>query len=171
MEVTIRPSTPEDAFDIRRIQAEGWLDNNLSPDTGVTRKFLEIERGISLPPSDAKIAETAKMILGTKGNYFVAAVEDSVVGWIMGSAKEDEIFSFGIYIDRLYRNNGIGTKLMTVFMEHSGSKKISIDVSSSNKDGIKFYEKFGLRVVRHDKHYFNDDKSVYLPTVIMQNYE
>ncbi|MBP6994032.1 GNAT family N-acetyltransferase [Candidatus Woesebacteria bacterium] len=171
MKVVIRPPTPEDASDIRRIQAEGWLDNNLSPQTGVTREFLEKQRGISVPPSNIKVAETAKMIREAQGNYFVATVEDNVVGWIMASANKDEVYSFGIYVDRRYRNQGVGTKLMAVFIEHSGGKKMSINVSTMNQDGVRFYEKFGLKVVRPDKHYLNDDKSVYLPTVIMQNYE
>lgn len=171
MEITIRPPTPEDAFDIRRIQAEGWLDNNLSPDTGVTQEFLRTHRGISIPPSEEKVVETKHMIEENQGNYFVATIENKVVGWIMGRAKEDGIYSFGIYVDRLYRNQRVGTKLMTVFMERNGGKKTSIDVSASNTEGIKFYEKFGLRIARYDKHYLNDDKSVYLPTVIMQNYD
>lgn len=171
MEITIRPPTPEDAFDIRRIQAEGWLDNNLSPDTGVTKDFLETYRKISIPPSAEKVEETSKTIQENQGNYFVATIEDKVIGWVMGRAKEDGIFSFGIYVDRQYRGKGVGTKLMTAFMKRNGGEKISIDVSSLNTEGITFYEKFGLRVVRHDKHYFGDDKSVYLPTVIMQNYE
>jgi ribosomal protein S18 acetylase RimI-like enzyme len=171
MEITIRPPTPEDAYDIRRIQAEGWLDNNLSPDTGVTHEFLKTHRGISIPPSEEKVTETKRMIEENQGDYFVATIDNKVVGWIMGRTKEDGIFSFGIYVDRLFRNQKVGTKLITVFMERNGGKKISIDVSASNTEGIKFYEKFGLREVRHDKHYFGDDKSVYLPTVIMQNYE
>ncbi len=171
MDVTIRPPTPEDAFDIRRIQAEGWLDNNLCPETGVTREFLKTHRSISLPPSEEKVAETKKTIEENQGNYFVATVEDTVVGWIMGRAKEDGIYSFGIYVDRRYRDQGVGTKLMTVFMDQNQGKKTSIDVSASNTEGIKFYEKFGLRIGRYDKHYLNDDKSVHLPTVIMQNYE
>jgi ribosomal protein S18 acetylase RimI-like enzyme len=171
MDITIRPPTPEDAFDIRRIQAEGWLDNNLSPDTGVTKDFLEKHRKISIPPSAEKVEETYKTIQENQGNYFVATIEDKVVGWIMGSAKKDGIFSFAIYVDRRHRDQGVGTKLMTVFMERNGGKKTSIDVSASNTEGIKFYEKFGLRIARYDKYYLNDDKSVYLPTVIMQNYE
>lgn len=167
----IRNAKSEDAYDIRRIQAEGWLDNNLSPDTGVTREFLKTHRGISLPPSEEKVAETKRMIEKNQGNYFVATIENKVVGWIMGRAKEDGIFSFGIYVDRLFRNQRVGTKLMMVFMERNGARKISIDVSVSNREGIRFYEKFGLKIARYEKHYLSDDKLVYLPTVIMQNYD
>lgn len=170
MNIVIRKPVASDAFDIRRIQAEGWLDNNLSPETGITEAFLRSIRGISLPPNEKKIEETVTTIEKNEGGYFVATDNDAVVGWIMSGVQKDGTYGFGIYTDRKYRGMGIGSKLMNALLS-VGNRRFTIDVTNTNTHGIRFYEKHGFKVVRSEKHYMDDEKKVFLPVVIMQNYE
>lgn len=168
--ITIRKPIVEDAFDIRRIQSEGWLDNNLSPETGITEEYLRSKRNISIPPSDEKIRETASTIEKNEGDYFVATNSGKVVGWIMSSPKDGDIYGFGIYVDRQHRGKDVGSMLLQKLFS-VGKRKYFIEVTSTNLHGIKFYEKHGFKVIRSEKHYFDDEKIIFLPVVIMQNYE
>lgn len=173
MNIILRSPLVQDAFDIRRIQAEGWLDNNLSTETGVTEEFLSIKLGLSLPPQKVKVNQTKKLIKKNTVGYFVAEYEGKVVGWIMGRSHDEDrqIYSFGIYVDRAFRNKGIGSRLMKSFLDIHKEKKIKIEVTSRNVKGIRFYESFGFHVAAQDKHYFDGYGQVYLPIVVMQNYE
>lgn len=169
----IRRAKLGDEYDIKRIQIEGWHDNNVYPRTGVTVGFLEKERGMILPPTEGAVEEIRNRISNKEtNNYYVAVSDESVVGWIAGPFALDSGESgFGIYVDRRHRACGIGTELLRSFLTNRGEKRRAIEVTQSNKEGIKFYEKFGFKISEKRKHYFDDNHDEYLPVVVMRNYK
>lgn len=174
MNISIRQVTPDDAYDIRRIQAEGWHDNNTSPSTGVTVEYLQKVKGHTLPPSAERVAKMREIITNaTKDGSewgWVAVDNDKVVGFIwMHSANPDET-SFGIYVDRQYRDRGVGTALIQEMLHTHPNKKFSLSVTKDNEPGIRFYERFGFKQVKEEMWCMSEGSSVYLPTIIMQNY-
>lgn len=168
----IRKALLGDAFDIKRIQIEGWYDNNISPRTGVTVEFLEKSRGMVLPPTSEAVEEIRSRISNIEtNNYFVAEMDDRVIGWIAGPfALGKSVAGFGIYVDRDHRDTGIGTNLLQIFLTNCSEKRLTIEVTETNKRGIQFYERFGFRISENKKHYFDDNHNVYLPVVVMRNY-
>ncbi len=170
MNITTRYATVDDAVAIRRIQTEGWHDNNISPETGVTVDFLVNTRGYTVVPNPAKVDLTKKTIQDDPFSYLVADDAGQVVGWIRKWTK-DGASGFGIYIDRAYRAMGIGTLLIQRFLDENECTDLQISVTKSNTKGIRFYERFGFHIVGEVNEYFDDAKTIYLPTIIMQNYE
>ncbi len=174
MNISIREVTVDDAYDIRRIQAEGWFDNNISPSTGVTVEYLQQTKGHTLPPSPKKVEQMKEIITkacSEGANWgWVAVDSDKVVGFIwMHSAKSDET-SFGIYVDRQYRDRGVGTALIQEMLHTHPNKKFSLSVTKDNEPGIRFYERLGFKQVKEEKWYISDGSPAYLPTIIMQNF-
>jgi ribosomal protein S18 acetylase RimI-like enzyme len=174
MNISIRQVTPDDAYDIRRIQAEGWHDNNLSPSTGITTEFLQNVKGLALPPTPEKVAQMRELlsndILGKKNLGWVAVDSGKVVGWVSEHATEGEEIELGIYIDREHRNRGVGGLLMDEVMRTHSTKKLTLMVTKTNIKAQRFYEKYGFHPVREHKHYMKDDTHVYLPVIIMKNF-
>lgn len=171
MKILIRSAQPTDAYDIRRIQAEGWIDNNLSPVTGITQEYIAQVLKISLPPCADKINETKMLIEQSPDEYLIAEIDKNVVGWVVRHSYAEGVWAFGIYVDRLYRGKGAGTKLMSQFLSKYPDEKFKIIVSKSNTAGIRFYTGFGFQIRGKHKEHFDDDAVNYLPIVIMQNYD
>ncbi len=174
MNISIRQVTPDDAYDIRRIQAEGWLDNNISPSTGVTVEYLQEVKGYILPPTPEKVAQMRELlindILCKKNKGWVAVDSGKVVGWVSAHATEGEEIELGIYVDREYRNRGVGGLLIDEVMRTHSTKMLTLMVTKSNKKAQKFYKKYGFQPIKEHKHYMKDDTKVYLPVIIMRNY-
>lgn len=93
-----------------------------------------------------------------------------MVGWI-AQYKKSEIHSFGIYVDRLYRGGGVGSLLMDKMLADVAGSRLTCSVTKSNTLGIRFYERFGFHIVGEKNEYFDEQKTIYLPTFIMHNYE
>ncbi|MEI7653096.1 MAG: GNAT family N-acetyltransferase [bacterium] len=170
MNISIRYARVEDATDIRRIQSEGWYDSNISPETGVTIEFLRRFRGYTIPPSEERVRMTEDTIKKDPLSTVVAELHGSVIGWI-AQYKKDTIHTFGIYISRSHRGEGVGSRLMNKILEDAPGSRLTCHVTKSNTKGIRFYERFGFHIVGEENEYFDDAKTIYLPTFIMHNYE
>lgn len=174
MNISIRQVTPDDAYDIRRIQAEGWLDNNISPSTGITTEYLQNVKGLVLPPTPEKVAQMKELlsnnILGKKNLGWVAVDSGKVIGWVSAHSTDGEETELGIYVDREHRNRGVGGLLMDEVMRTHSTKRLTLMVTKTNIKAQMFYEKYGFRPIKEHKHFMKEDANVYLPTIIMKNY-
>jgi diamine N-acetyltransferase len=88
-----------------------------------------------------KTAETGKLRLDIvkDGNNYLGYSISSIVD---GKGSIDSL-----YVDKTYRNEGIGNKLMERslnWMEINVVSDFEILVSYGNEDALKFYEKFGF---------------------------
>jgi GNAT superfamily N-acetyltransferase len=165
--VLMRHARNEDAYKIRHIQSEGWHDNNVSPETGITVDFLIKNRKISLPPNEAKVEKTKAFIKSNPLDIIVACINDAPIGYIQLHTLIDAC-SFGLYVSRGYRNIGVGGLLMQKFLAQIDSLPLQCHVVKSNFRAIHLYEKYGFRIVSEDNEYYDDAKTLYLPTFLMK---
>ena len=75
----------------------------------------------------------------------------------------EESFSFEGYnitnvcVDSNYRNNGIGSLLLSYCIDLYGSEAIHLDVIASNTPAISLYKRFGFEIVNEYFGYSGDD--------------
>lgn len=70
---------------------------------------------------------------------------ETYLGYSISSIVDEKGFIDSLYVDRKYRNEGIGNKLMNRalnWMELHNVSDFEILVSYGNEDALKFYEKF-----------------------------
>ena len=110
-----------------------------------------------LPTKEAIAKERFKLLIEEQ-NIFVAKIEDKVVGYISFGITEKEnpimrfrkqLFIDAMCVDENYRGQGIGSSLLE-FIEKFAKEKnctdIGLTVNEENKNAMKIYEKFGMKV-------------------------
>ena len=120
------------------------LHVNWNPDM-----FLDVEQVIPI--------ERLKKLL-EKESIYIAKIENKIVGYIIINIKEKnnnfmryrKILSIDtLCIDEKFRGQGIGTKMLE-FAKRLGKEKNCTDmhltVNPNNKNAIKVYENFGMKV-------------------------
>jgi ribosomal protein S18 acetylase RimI-like enzyme len=112
-------------------------------------KFLAREKA----PDIEDIEKRIKHEITTNQAHFVAVLEDQVVGWC--DALRYQVNSLnhragiGMGVQKDYRGNKIGEKLLLATIEHSrqtGIKRIDLDVREDNTPAINLYKKCGFVV-------------------------
>ncbi|MCX6709418.1 MAG: GNAT family N-acetyltransferase [Candidatus Woesearchaeota archaeon] len=79
-----------------------------------------------------------------------AELEETPVGFVIASLKEDSISLHRFMVDPDYRDKHIGGILYSNFeagcRKADGVKKITLNVFSDNSGAIRFYERLGYRI-------------------------
>ncbi len=81
--------------------------------------------------------------------FFVAAVDDEVVGTVMGGYDGHRGWIYSLAVDPAYRRQKIGAALVRHVeqaLRELGCPKINLQVLSSNAATVEFYAKLGYRV-------------------------
>ena len=86
--------------------------------------------------------------------------EETIKGVLVYDLFYDRIEIEYIAVHDQYKNQGIGTKLISS-IEDNNIKNISLEVSEENITAINFYKKNGYKVVAKRKNYYKD-KDAYL---------
>lgn len=103
-------------------------------------------------PTDEKIKRLVEPLLEKGCCYFIAAEQDTLMGWILiGSAKDqftDETigFIYELYVIQEFRGKGISKHLMRSAMEHlqsEGYREIRLGVFAGNH-AIELYKQMGF---------------------------
>ncbi len=90
----------------------------------------------------------------TKGICFIAEIENEPLGFIMGEIEDNSyrtikvVFVVNLYVKEDFRNQGIGKKLVDVFIDWGkkiGAQKVSVTAYTPNKKAIQFYEREGFQ--------------------------
>ena len=105
-------------------------------------------------------------------NYDINSLNDEFVKILVSEDKQingvlvydliyDRIEIEYIVVDKLYRRQGIASKLIN-FMENqnSGIKNITLEVRKSNECAIKFYESLGFKKEAIRKNYYKDEDGI-----------
>ena len=98
--------------------------------------------------------------------YLTVIDGDVLVGFLMGaltSPKEARILIF--VVDKEHRNMGVGTKMLSTFVDRcraKGTKRIRLEVKTTNEDAIRLYKKFGFKAVRILPRYYRDHSNGYM---------
>ncbi|MEF8873563.1 MAG: GNAT family N-acetyltransferase [Candidatus Thermoplasmatota archaeon] len=97
-----------------------------------------------------------------KEGFLVADISGDVVGFICGIKEEihrSRILMLAVH--PLYRNRGIGSKLLKHYIEmssRSGFKSVTLEVRVSHTSTIKFYQKRGFQILdRLESFYTNGE--------------
>jgi len=97
---------------------------------------------------------------------FGAFYNESLVSFILGDLfnieKISEYEILLIYVSKYFRKKGLGTKLINKIEENNNClKKIYLEVSKNNSEGISFYTKMKFKKIYTRKNYFFlDDKKI-----------
>ena len=105
----------------------------------------------------------------TNDKYIVLVNEDSFVNaFMLVYCNIDYYELLIIVVDDDFQNKGIGTKLMSFFIDSFCKKGdiILLEVSSKNNNAIKFYEKFYFETINIRKNYYKDSDAFIMKKVI-----
>lgn len=82
--------------------------------------------------------------------YFFIKQNDKNIGYIGLSKKEDYLFLSKFYVQKDFRNKGIGTQVFEFikeFTQQNHYKKIQLTVNKNNTNTINAYKKWGFEIV------------------------
>jgi ribosomal-protein-alanine N-acetyltransferase len=93
------------------------------------------------------------------GLFFVAVRLRRIVGYMVTCVDKAEAEIVSIGVDPKCQKMGIGTRLMQrtlAALEKRGIQRIELMVRTTNKDGVRFYRRFGFRSVGRVARYYED---------------
>lgn len=164
MNVEIRKATENDACDIARVVAYSWIDTYQGL---MDQSYLEDK--ISTERLNYSIEKTKKLINSTD-TYFVATVDDKVVGMVYyEKSSEDDFKDYGyleaIYLNKNYQGLGIGKMLFkkaVTGLKEMGFNKFYLHCLKGNNT-LNFYKKYKgevIEIIKYPLRDFNVDAEV-----------
>lgn len=117
---------------------------------------------------DEKWQQSLKDVSDGKMWIYFASVADKIVGMIGGySDAEDRkncrVYVLGMYVDKLYRNKGVGRTLAERLFYELGKMNdvhvVCLEVNSEQVFALRLYESLGFSRIGGDSHVFCDGLS------------
>jgi ribosomal-protein-alanine N-acetyltransferase len=105
------------------------------------------------------------------GLFFVAVRLRRIVGYMVTCADRAEAEIVSIGVDPKCQKMGIGTRLMEhtlAALEKREIQRIELMVRTSNKDGVRFYRRFGFRSAGRVARYYEDRGDAFHMTKILR---
>lgn len=99
--------------------------------------------------------------------YFIALKNNEIVGFAGIWISVDDIHITNIVTKKVYRNNGIGTKLLNHLITTAKAKKLSsltLEVNETNKSAISLYEKHHFQKIGQRKNYYKQNENAIIMT-------
>ncbi len=99
--------------------------------------------------------------------YFVALQDDEIVGFGGIWCAIDDIHITNIVTKKIYRNFGIGTKLLEHLIYVASKKNLSaltLEVNEKNLPAIHLYEKHHFQKVGQRKNYYKQNENAIIMT-------
>lgn len=97
-------------------------------------------------------------------------IDDIVIGYLEYSLIYDRMEIDNFYVGEKYRNQGIGTSLLTYLEDIAINYKavnITLEVRVSNNIAINLYKKFGFNEVALRKYYYGDEDGILMEKKVM----
>ena len=108
--------------------------------------------GWSLKEISNQFSKSVNLAFGVFYNNLLISF---ILGDLLNIEKISEYEILLIYVCKNYRKIGLGTKLIKkIEINNSQLKKIHLEVSNNNLQGITFYEKMGFKRIYTRKNYF-----------------
>lgn len=89
-------------------------------------------------------------------SQYVYVIDDKIVGYILITIIDDLVEIHLLYVDNLFRNQKIGTKLMDYIINKYSSHRFLLEVAINNYIAIKLYENMNFKKINIRKKYYND---------------
>ena len=100
-------------------------------------------------PHNDSATSIRKKLAVERDLFFVAEVEEAVVGTVMGGYDGHRGWVYSVAVKPQYRRQGIGAALihrLEAALAQRGCLKVNLQVRASNAEVIAFYEKLGYGV-------------------------
>lgn len=98
-------------------------------------------------------------------NLFVFKEDGKIVGYLLWLERKNYMRLYSICVDKNYKNLKIGSKLLEYSFKEFGSKNYSLEVKTTNTSAIKLYEKYGFKIKKTLKDYYDVGVDAYLMIV------
>lgn len=159
--ISIRPALAVDAQEVQKLRKQGWQDNYVHEETGVTKELL-INDIAKLPVEEKNIVwyqQTLRKPLNHEKNL-VAVLHDKIIGTVFYDTLENGHGDIGVFVDRDFRGMNIGSMLLEALIARTASN-LEVTIFAKNRSrGL--YKKYGFEESGpEEKHYFKDN--IYLP--------
>lgn len=89
-------------------------------------------------------------------NQYVYVIDDKIVGYVLITVIDDLVEIHLLYVDNLFRNQKIGTKLMDHIIDKYSNYRFLLEVAINNYIAIKLYENMNFKKINIRKKYYND---------------
>lgn len=118
-----------------------------------------IELGKLINSNFDKVNDIENMI---NSNEIIGYYDNNIlVGFLIYNKCYEIIDLLYIVVDTIYRNNGIGSKLLEYLISNYDYEKILLEVRCDNSNAIKLYKKFNFKIINiRNKYYDNMDAYV-----------
>lgn len=151
-EITIRKIKPEEIYKLEDMLYEAIYqpdENNLIP-----RSVLEIPEVYAYIKDFGQQKDDFCLVADLEGEIVGAVWVRILSGTIKGYGYiDDQTPEFAISLFKEYRNQRLGTRLMSAMIEHlrkSGYKQTSLNVKKENY-AVNLYKKLSFKVIREDE--------------------
>ncbi|BAK72651.1 MAG: GNAT family N-acetyltransferase [Arcobacter sp.] len=91
-----------------------------------------------------------------KNNLYVFEIDEKIVGYILWLERKNYFRLYSLAIDSDFQALGIASKLLEYSFENLKNKNYSLEVKITNIKAIKLYEKFGFKIKKVLKDYYED---------------
>ena len=89
------------------------------------------------------------------GAFYNKSLASFIIGNLFNIEKISEYEILLIYVSKHFRKKGLGAQLINKIKENNSRlKKIYLEVSKNNSEGISFYTKMKFRTIYTRKNYF-----------------
>ena len=88
-------------------------------------------------------------------NQYVYVIDDKIVGYILITIIDDLVEIHLLYVDNLFRNQKIGTKLIDYIVNKYSSHRFLLEVAINNYIAIKLYENMNFKKINIRKKYYD----------------
>ncbi len=89
-------------------------------------------------------------------SQYIYVIDDKIVGYILITIIDDLVEIHLLYVDNLFRNQKIGTKLIDYIINKYSNYRFLLEVAINNNIAIKLYENMNFKKINIRKKYYND---------------
>lgn len=89
-------------------------------------------------------------------SQYVYVINDKIVGYVLITVIDTLVEIHLLYVDNLFRNQKIGTKLIDYIINKYSSHRFLLEVAINNYIAIKLYENMNFKKINIRKKYYND---------------
>ena len=101
--------------------------------------------------------------------YLVAKFNNEIIGFAGIKIIIDEADIMNIVTKKIYRNQGVGTLLLSQIIdlcEELNLISISLEVNEINSSAIHLYENFNFKITGNRKNYYNGSNAILMTKVL-----
>ncbi|MDN5098834.1 GNAT family N-acetyltransferase [Aliarcobacter butzleri] len=91
-----------------------------------------------------------------KNNLYIFEKDEKIVGYILWLERKNYYRLYSLAVDSSFQGLGIASRLLEYSFEKLRNKNFSLEVKIKNIKAIKLYEKYGFKIKKVLKDYYED---------------